>query len=230
MTSHELVRAAFLASAILIATSVAAQKPPAAPPGAAAYQSTCAVCHDAGVPRAPTRAAFAAMAPEQILLALENGSMITMAITLSSDDRRAVAEYLSGKPLTTRIEMNPSPAAMCTERNARVDFGSPHLDWVGRHAGQRALSERRRSRAHGRAAAAARRSLGVRLARRQQSLRRADDRGRARVLRESGRQGLFARRTNRLRALVLRCRRRRARGDCADRDRHRRWPRVASRS
>ena len=33
------------------------------------------------------------MAPEQILLALENGSMITMAITLSSDDRRAVAEY-----------------------------------------------------------------------------------------------------------------------------------------
>ena len=129
MTSHELVRAAFLASAILIATSVAAQKPPAAPPGAAAYQNTCAVCHDAGVPRAPTRAAFAAMAPEQILLALENGSMITMAITLSSDDRRAVAEYLSGKPLTTRIEMNPSPAAMCTERNARVDFGSP--TWTG---------------------------------------------------------------------------------------------------
>ena len=84
MTSHELVRAAFLASAIFIATSVAAQKPPAAPPGAAAYQNTCAVCHDAGVPRAPTRAAFAAMAPEQILLALENGSMITMAITLSS--------------------------------------------------------------------------------------------------------------------------------------------------
>jgi len=129
MTSHELVRAAFLASATFVATGVAAQTPPAAPPGAAAYQSTCAVCHDAGVPRAPTRAAFAAMAPEQILLALENGSMITMAITLSSDDRRAVAEYLSGKPLTTRIEMNPSPAAMCTERNARVDFGNPA--WTG---------------------------------------------------------------------------------------------------
>jgi polyvinyl alcohol dehydrogenase (cytochrome) len=87
------------------------------------------VCHDAGVPRAPTRDAFAAMAPEQILLALENGSMITMAITLSSDDRRAVAEYLSGKPLTTRIEMNPPPTAMCAQRDARVDFGAPA--WAG---------------------------------------------------------------------------------------------------
>src|SRR5215467_5082732 len=135
MTSHDVVRSAFLASAIFVATGVAAQKPPAAPPGAAAYQSTCAVCHDAGVPRAPTRAAFAAMAPEQILLALENGSMITMAITLSSDDRRAVAEYLSGKPLTTRIEMNPPPAAMCERRDARVDFGAPAWSGWGATAG-----------------------------------------------------------------------------------------------
>ena len=121
MTSHELVRAALLAGAVSIAADASAQTKPAGPPGAAAYQSTCAVCHDAGVPRAPTRAAFAAMAPEQILLALENGSMITMAITLSADDRRAVAEYLSGKPLTTRIEMNPPPAAMCAQRDARVN-------------------------------------------------------------------------------------------------------------
>ena len=129
MTSQTQVRAALLASALSIAGGAAAQTKPAGPPGAAAYQSTCAVCHDAGVPRAPTRAAFAAMAPEQILLALENGSMITMAITLSSDDRRAVAEYLSGKPLTARIEMNPSPAAMCAARDARVDFGAPA--WAG---------------------------------------------------------------------------------------------------
>ena len=85
------VRAALAAGAVSIAAGAAAQTQPAEPPGAAAYRSTCAVCHDAGVPRAPTRDAFAAMAPEQILLALENGSMITMAITLSSDDRRAVA-------------------------------------------------------------------------------------------------------------------------------------------
>jgi polyvinyl alcohol dehydrogenase (cytochrome) len=123
------VRAALAAGAVSIAAAAAAQTQPAEPPGAAAYRSTCAVCHDAGVPRAPTREAFAAMAPEQILLALENGSMITMAITLSSDDRRAVAEYLSGKPLTTRIEMNPPPAAMCAQRDARVDFGAPA--WQG---------------------------------------------------------------------------------------------------
>ena len=122
MKSAEICGAALL-GVVLTTTRAGAQAQPAEPRGAAAYRSTCAVCHDAGVPRAPTRDAFAAMAPEQILLALESGSMITMAITLSSDDRRAVAEYLSGKPLTARIEMNPPPSAMCAAAGAPFSLG-----------------------------------------------------------------------------------------------------------
>ena len=130
MKSHEVFGTALLGAAMWVAAGGAsAQVQSAEPRGAAAYRSTCAACHDAGVPRAPTRDAFAAMAPEQILLALESGSMITMAITLSSDDRRAVAEYLSGKPLTARIEMNPPASAMCNSSAARFALGGP--SWAG---------------------------------------------------------------------------------------------------
>jgi polyvinyl alcohol dehydrogenase (cytochrome) len=128
MKSHEFCGAVLLGAVMLVAR-VGAQAQPAEPRGAAPYRGTCAVCHDAGVPRAPTRDAFAAMAPEQILLALESGSMITMAITLSSDDRRAVAEYLSGKPLTGRIEMNPPASAMCAATGAPFALGGP--TWQG---------------------------------------------------------------------------------------------------
>ena len=128
MKSREIYAAALL-GALSVITRAGAQAQPAEPRGAMAYRSTCAVCHDAGVPRAPARDAFAAMVPEQILLALESGSMITMAITLSSDDRRAVAEYLSGKPLTARIEMNPPPSAMCAVVGAPFALGGP--TWQG---------------------------------------------------------------------------------------------------
>ncbi|HVS23911.1 MAG TPA: PQQ-binding-like beta-propeller repeat protein [Gammaproteobacteria bacterium] len=129
MKSHELFGAALLGAAMLVATRAGAQAPSAEPRGAALYRNTCAVCHDAGVPRAPPRDAFAAMAPEQILLALESGSMISMALTLSSDERRLVAEFLAGKPLTARLEMDPPQSARCAAKDARFDLGGP--SWTG---------------------------------------------------------------------------------------------------
>jgi polyvinyl alcohol dehydrogenase (cytochrome) len=127
--SHELFGVAMLGAAVLVSTGAFAQAPSAEPRGATLYRNTCAVCHDAGVPRAPTRDAFASMAPEQILLALESGSMISMALTLSSDERRMVAEFLAGKPLTARIEMDPPQSAMCAAKDTRFDLGGP--SWQG---------------------------------------------------------------------------------------------------
>ena len=129
MKSHELFGTAMLGAAALAATAASAQAPSAEPRGAALYRNTCAVCHDAGVPRAPTRDAFAAMAPEQILLALESGSMISMALTLSSDERRMVAEFLAGTTLTARIETDPPPSAMCAAKGERFELGGP--SWQG---------------------------------------------------------------------------------------------------
>ena len=46
--------------------------------GASVYRAACASCHDAGIDRAPDRAALMTMTPERVLASLESGSMISM--------------------------------------------------------------------------------------------------------------------------------------------------------
>jgi polyvinyl alcohol dehydrogenase (cytochrome) len=82
--------------------------------GAALYRQNCAACHDAGVDRAPGRDALQTMSPERVLTALENGAMISMASRVSAADRRAIAQYLTGRPLSARdMTMTPPQQAMC---------------------------------------------------------------------------------------------------------------------
>src|SRR5262249_59474055 len=66
--------------------------------GAALYKQICAACHDAGIDRAPGRDALRAMTPERVLAALENGAMISMTAGRTATERRAVAEFVTGKP------------------------------------------------------------------------------------------------------------------------------------
>jgi cytochrome c553 len=67
--------------------------------GATLYKTTCATCHDSGADRIPSRETLNAMTPERVLAALESGPMIAMASRLSTAERHAVAEFVSGKPL-----------------------------------------------------------------------------------------------------------------------------------
>jgi polyvinyl alcohol dehydrogenase (cytochrome) len=82
--------------------------------GASMYQRSCAPCHDAGADRAPTREALQAMSPEQVLAAMESGPMISMANRRSAADRRAIAEFITGKSFERPLDTVPAPAAMCT--------------------------------------------------------------------------------------------------------------------
>ena len=84
----------------------------------ALYTRNCAQCHDAGVNRAPQRDAFLSMNPERVLAAMETGSMVTMANNRTAAERRAIAEYLTGKRFGTPLNTNPSAAAMCRAGNA----------------------------------------------------------------------------------------------------------------
>lgn len=97
--------------------------------GADLYQANCAVCHDGGVDRAPPRDTFAAMLPERVLNALEAGSMISMAVTLSSEQRRALSEYLTGKSLDVVYSETPTTAAMCARDSAPLRPSGP--SWTG---------------------------------------------------------------------------------------------------
>jgi polyvinyl alcohol dehydrogenase (cytochrome) len=123
--------------AIIGVVCTALLPPPAraqTPDGAALYRDNCASCHDAGVSRAPNRDAFREMPAERVLAAMESGPMISMANNRSAAERRAIAEFLTGKSLATPLNTDPSASAMC--RGARRGFdpaGGPRWDGWGLH-------------------------------------------------------------------------------------------------
>jgi len=82
--------------------------------GATLYKSTCATCHDSGAERIPSRETLNEMTPERVLAAMESGPMIAMASRLSTAERHAVAEFVTGKPLG-HASTSPLPQAMCSE-------------------------------------------------------------------------------------------------------------------
>ncbi|HXH25141.1 MAG TPA: PQQ-binding-like beta-propeller repeat protein [Vicinamibacterales bacterium] len=94
----------------------------AAADGAATYERACAACH-AGGSGAPTRDVLRAMSPEAILNALVNGKMQLQGSSLSDAERRAVAEFLAGRPLGTTTE-TVAAAAKCTSSPPMTDPSS----------------------------------------------------------------------------------------------------------
>src|SRR5580693_831739 len=76
--------------------------------GAALYSQRCASCHEGGqVARAPARDVVAALTPDRIVAALESGTMRVQGESLTPDQRRLIATYLS----TARPAAAPSAGA-----------------------------------------------------------------------------------------------------------------------
>src|SRR5215475_10529567 len=82
--------------------------------GPSVYRAACGSCHDAGIDKAPNRAALMAMTPERVLASLESGSMISMTAARSASERRAVAEFVTGKSFKQPLVTRPAPQTMCT--------------------------------------------------------------------------------------------------------------------
>jgi polyvinyl alcohol dehydrogenase (cytochrome) len=81
--------------------------------GGELYKRNCATCHDAGVNRAPQPNALRSLPAERALAAMETGTMITMANNRTAAERRAIAEFITGKSLSNPLNTAPAPAAMC---------------------------------------------------------------------------------------------------------------------
>src|SRR2546423_907193 len=82
--------------------------------GGALYRRDCAGCHDMGVDRAPARDTLQTMTAERVLAAMESGPMISMASRVNGAERRAIAQYVTGKALSARdLSMTPPQGAMC---------------------------------------------------------------------------------------------------------------------
>src|SRR5271170_7799208 len=86
------------------------------PDGAALYKRDCAVCHDnSATSRAPNPEALAQRSPEAVVEAL-NGIMRIPGSRLNAVERRALAEYLTGKKLGG--DVTGSTVGRCTAQPA----------------------------------------------------------------------------------------------------------------
>ncbi|HEY8572265.1 PQQ-binding-like beta-propeller repeat protein [Phenylobacterium sp.] len=117
---------------VLAAPAVAiAQAPPSRAEmqarGEAVYKARCASCHDRAQDRTPDKGQLASRWGDEIVKALTHGPMAPMAVGLSSEDIRAVAQYLSGWPPGSPMPAQIDPPA-CTSSPA---FRMTQSDWSG---------------------------------------------------------------------------------------------------
>jgi len=115
------LRSAFVMMACV--TLLATARPAAADDGPTLYKQLCASCHDSGAGRAPTRDVLQAMTPEQVLTAMERGAMLSMAAGRTGVERRAIAEFVTGKTFSEPLSTIPPPQAMC--KPAAGEFANP---------------------------------------------------------------------------------------------------------
>src|SRR5262245_15844164 len=99
---------------------------------ASLYQQACASCHETGANRAPTRDTLQQMQPERVLAALEGGAMTSMANRRTPAERRALAEFVTGKRFSQPLDTTPPAKAMCTgtpDGFTKPLEGSPWNGW-----------------------------------------------------------------------------------------------------
>jgi polyvinyl alcohol dehydrogenase (cytochrome) len=89
--------------------SAQATGPSASPDGAGTFQRACATCHGNQTASAgPSVDVLRQLAPEAIVTALTTGRMRIQGDTLSVAERRAVAEFLGGRPLAGASSTEPN--------------------------------------------------------------------------------------------------------------------------
>src|ERR1044071_749187 len=82
---------------LLAAPGAAFAQQPQAPVGDAVFTRACASCHQAGQSKVPTPDDLRAYSPEAIVNALTNGKMAVQGATLTTAERVAAAQFITGK-------------------------------------------------------------------------------------------------------------------------------------
>jgi polyvinyl alcohol dehydrogenase (cytochrome) len=100
--------------------------------GAGVFRASCATCHEgAAGSRAPTADQLKDRTPEQIIDALTGGAMRYQGLSLSGAERRAVAEFLTGKTVgASRTPADPN-AGRCVNPRAMTWAPADPAVWNG---------------------------------------------------------------------------------------------------
>jgi len=108
--------------ALLVAVpGVASAQQPQPPAGDAVFARACATCHQAGQTAVPPPDALRAYTPEAIVNALTNGKMAAQGATLTTAERVAVAQFVTGRAFAASTRRsNQCTAATPTTDPARA--------------------------------------------------------------------------------------------------------------
>jgi hypothetical protein len=93
------VRLIFACAIGMIAMPIAAQNSHPVGGGAALFARSCSRCHDGSDPRAPGAEALGRRSPQAIVEALTSGAMRYQGLSLTGAERRAIAEFLTGRAM-----------------------------------------------------------------------------------------------------------------------------------
>ena len=117
---------------MLLTTPAAGQDVPPQNSGAALFRTYCAMCHDGPVAdaQAPRLDTLRRLSAEQVLAALERGSMRGRAAERSRAQRRTLAEYVSGKSLAASDAAIPK-SAFCSGAAAPTARALAGPSWNG---------------------------------------------------------------------------------------------------
>jgi len=96
------------------------------PPGQSIYNEYCGGCHNGAVYKAPHKMFLAMMAPDAILDSMD-GIMATQAAALSNEQKKHVAEYLSGRSLDSETIAFVPPT--CDVKDIDVNRPPRQLTW-----------------------------------------------------------------------------------------------------
>jgi polyvinyl alcohol dehydrogenase (cytochrome) len=125
-------RSAFVVLAVVsVVSGVSRTAAAQAPDGAAVYKENCSTCHDAPTGRTPSKDALKDRTPEAILTTMTNGTMQLQAMPLSTPERRAVAEYLSGRTFGAAGAGAAANAGLCATKPAAMANLASQPQWNG---------------------------------------------------------------------------------------------------
>ena len=95
------------------------------------YDRHCAQCHEGQVKRAPHRDIMAKLPAAMVLHSLDAGKMRVQGWVRSTGEKRAMAEWITGKKLPPPSDDDPTVAGFCEEAPGTfgMDEGKPH--WNG---------------------------------------------------------------------------------------------------
>ncbi len=99
--------------------------------GETLYKENCARCHEGQVKRAPHRQVLQRLSADMVLHSLELGKMKFQGMTRTTAERRATAEWITGKKLKPASAQDETVAGFCPDAPGEFSIEDGAPEWNG---------------------------------------------------------------------------------------------------